>query len=58
MLRFLIRRFLALIALLIATSIVTFLLFFAGPSDPAGRLLRQGLHARAHRAGQGFPRPG
>ena len=35
MLRFLIRRFLALIALLIATSIVTFLLFFAGPANPA-----------------------
>ncbi len=35
MVRFLIRRFLAMIALIIATSIVTFLLFFAGPSDPA-----------------------
>ncbi|MEP6599331.1 MAG: ABC transporter permease [Actinomycetota bacterium] len=35
MARFLVRRFIALIALLIATSIVTFLLFFAGPADPA-----------------------
>ncbi len=35
MVKFLIRRFVALIGLLIATSIVTFLLFFAGPADPA-----------------------
>ena len=42
MLRFLIRRFLALIALLIATSIVTFLLFFAGPSDVAANSCGKG----------------
>src|SRR5439155_21809636 len=35
MVKFLIRRFGAMIALLIAVSIVTFLLFTVGPSDPA-----------------------
>ncbi|PZS32831.1 MAG: ABC transporter permease [Pseudonocardiales bacterium] len=35
MARFLARRFVALIALLLATSIVTFTLFFAGTADPA-----------------------
>lgn len=33
--RFLVRRFLALIALLFATSVVTFVLYNVGPADPA-----------------------
>ena len=48
---YIIRRLVAVVAMLFVISIATFLLFFAGPNDPARLTCAQELHAR-HGGGQ------
>ena len=55
---YIVRRLIAMVLMLIALSMVVFLLFAALPTEPGASHLRQGLHARHHRRQRAPARPG